>query len=317
MSDNLIGVAVGGTTVDGVLSAIQRAEELGIHAVWMTTGGARLDSLTTFAAAAVKTGRIKFGTSIVPTYPRHPLVVAQQVQVVAQLAPGRFRLGVGPSHRPTMRNMGIQMSRPLGHLREYVRILKALLQENKVDFDGDYYSAHEAIAEPIDVPVMASALRRGSFEMCGAEADGAISWVCPGAYLRGAALPAMRKGAEQAGRPAPPLIAHVPVCVHQNVDEVRSAFREQFGNYPRLPFYRRMLIDAGYPEAAEAAWSDAMIDGLVIHGDESQVEDKLRELFSFGVTEVLGSTIAVGGDRAASVDRTLKALGRIAQAVAA
>ena len=115
----------------------------------------------------------------------------------------------------------------------------------------------------------------------------------------------------------PPLIAHVPVCVHENTDEVRAAFREQFGNYPRLPFYRRMLIDAGYPEAAEGTWSDAMIDGLVIHGDETSVADKLGELFSFGATEVLVSTIAVGADRAASVDRTLTVLGQIAQAVAA
>ena len=317
MSDNRIGVAVAGTTVQSVHTAIERAEELGIHAVWMTTGGARLDSLTTFAAAASKTHRIKFGTSIVPTYPRHPLVVAQQVQVVAQLAPGRFRLGMGPSHRPTMRDMGIQLRNPLGHLREYIRLLKALLQEGKVDFDGDYYSAHEAIPEPLDVPVMASALRSGSFELCGAEADGAISWVCPGAYLRDTALPAMKKGAQQAGRPVPPLIAHVPVCVHQNTGEVRAAFREQFGNYPRLPFYRRMLIDAGYPEAAEGTWSDAMIDGLVIHGDETRVADKLQELFSFGATEVLVSTIAVGNDRAASVDRTLTVLGQIAQTVAA
>ena len=73
---------------------------------------------------------------------------------------------------------------------------------------------------------MASALRQGSFELCGAEADGAISWVCPGSYLRDVALPAMQKGADQVGRAAPPLIAHVPLCVHDNPDEVRSAFRE-------------------------------------------------------------------------------------------
>ena len=156
-----IGVAVGGNKVQDIQATIQRAEELGVDAIWMTTGGARLDSITVFAAAAASTQRIKFGTSIVPTFPRHPLVVAQQVQVVAQLAPGRFRLGLGPSHRPTMRAMGIQMPNPLGHLREYLRIVKSLLQEGKVDFDGEYYQAHESIAEPVDVPVMASALQSG------------------------------------------------------------------------------------------------------------------------------------------------------------
>ena len=51
--------------------------------------------------------------------------------------------------------------------------------------DGDFYQAHESIPQKADVPIMASALQRGSFELCGAEADGAISWVCPWAYLEG------------------------------------------------------------------------------------------------------------------------------------
>ena len=312
-----IGVAVGGNKVQDIQATIQRAEELGVDAIWMTTGGARLDSITVFAAAAASTQRIKFGTSIVPTFPRHPLVVAQQVQVVAQLAPGRFRLGLGPSHRPTMRAMGIQMPNPLGHLREYLRIVKSLLQEGKVDFDGEHYQAHESIAEPVDVPVMASALQRGSFELCGAEADGAISWVCPLAYLRDTALPAMKKGADEAGRPVPPLIAHAPVCVHDNADEMRAAFREQFAMYPKLPFYRRMLISAGYPEAAETTWSDAMIDGLVLHGNEEQTARRIQQLLDIGASEVLLSPVLVGSDRGASLDRTLRLLGQVAQSVAA
>src|ERR671922_2403199 len=127
MSQQLIGVAVPGETVQGALAMIERAEQLGIPAAWMTTGMARPDNLTTFAAAAVRTQRIKLGTSIVPTFPRHPLVTVQQTQVVAQLAPGRFRLGIGPSHRTTMQAMGVNFQSPLGHLREYVHILKGLL----------------------------------------------------------------------------------------------------------------------------------------------------------------------------------------------
>ncbi len=187
----------------------------------------------------------------------------------------------------------------------------ALLHEGAVDFDGQYYKAHATIASPVDVPVMASALQPKSFELCGAEAEGAISWVCPGSYLRDVALPAMKKGAEKAGRPVPPLIAHVPVCVHDDPDEVRTAFREQFKVYPTLPFYRRMLIDAGYPEASEGTWSDGMIDGLVIHGDDAGVTAGLRELISYGADEILVSPILAGADQAASLDRTLRLLGRV------
>ena len=145
MSEKLIGVAISGNNADEVLARIERSERAGIPAAWMTTGGARIDSITLMAAAAGRTEKIKFGTSVVPTFPRHPLVMVQQAQVVAQLAPGRFRLGVGPSHRPAMRSMGIRMNNPLGHLREYLQILKALLPTGKVDFDGEFYQAHETI----------------------------------------------------------------------------------------------------------------------------------------------------------------------------
>lgn len=312
MPNQLIGVAIRGNKASEMLAMIEHAEQLGIDAAWMTTGGARPDSMTVFAAAAVRTQRIALGTSIVPTFPRHPLVMAQQAQVVAQLAPGRFRLGVGPSHRPTIEAMGIPFSAPLGHLREYLRILKALLQQGRVDFDGTYYKAHDSIPEPLELPVMASALQRGSFELCGEEADGAISWICPGVYLRDVALPAMRAGAERAGRPVPPLIAHAPVCVHENAEEVRAAVREQIQN-PRLPFYRRMLIAAGFPEAADGTWSDAMIDAVVLWGDAARVTQRLHELFAWGAAEILASPVLAGRDRPASLERTMHLLGHVAR----
>jgi F420-dependent oxidoreductase-like protein len=314
MPHRLIGVAVRGETTQEVLARIEQAEQLGVHAAWMTTGGARLDSITIFAAAALRTQRIRLGTSIVPTFPRHPLVMVQQSQVVAHLAPGRFRLGVGPSHRPTIEAMGIPFASPLGHLREYLRILKALLQHGRVDLDGTYYKAHDTIPAPLDVPVMASALQRGSFELCGEEADGAISWICPDVYLRDVALPAMQAGAARAGRPVPPLIAHAPICVHENAEEVRAAVREQIQN-PRLPFYRQMLAAAGFPEAADGTWSDAMIDAVVLWGNEAQVSERLHALFAYGAMEVLASPVLAGRDRPASLDRTMHLLGQTAQSI--
>ena len=313
MAGKLVGVAVGGAGIREIQAMIVRAEELGIHAAWMTTGGARPDSMTAFAATAGLTENIKLGTSIVPTYPRHPLVMVQQAQIVAQLAPGRFRLGVGPSHRPTIEAMGIEFNKPLAHLREYLRILKAILQEGRVDYDGEHYTAHDGIAEPVDIEIMASALRKGSFELCGEEADGAISWICPGQYLRDVALPAMETGAQRAGRETPPLIAHAPICVHDDAEEARAAVRQQVMN-PRLPYYQRMLVAAGYPEATEGVWSDGMIDGAVIWGDEEKCAEGIQRLFDLGSTEVLASPISAGSDPAASVDRTMRLLGQAAAA---
>src|SRR5437588_7582947 len=95
------GLVVRGPDPVGTVAAIVQAEERGVPAVWSTVGGTAPDAVTLFAAAAVQTTRIGLGTAIVPTYPRHPVALASQALVLAGLAPGRFRLGVGPSHRPT------------------------------------------------------------------------------------------------------------------------------------------------------------------------------------------------------------------------
>ena len=292
MSERVIGVAAMGDSSTQVVETVRALERRGVP------------------AAGVQTGRIKLGTSIVPTRPRHPIAMVQQVQVLAQLTPGRFRLGVGPSHRAGMQQMfGASFEAPLTNLREYLTIIKSLLHQGQVEFDGCHYHAHAAIQSPApDVPVMASALREASFELCGELADGAISWVCPGEYLSSVCLPALQRGAEQAGRDAPPLIAHTPVCVRDSPDEGAVAVREQLGRYAQIPLYARTFEAAGFPEALSGHWSDGMGEAAALSGREEQVAERLRGLFDMGVGEVLVSVFVAGKDREASRERTLRFL---------
>ena len=316
MAEKRIGVAAMGGDSRAVVARIQELESLGIAAAWLTSGGAGPDALTTFAAAAATTERILLGTSIIPTYPRHPIVAVQQTQVVAQLAPGRFRLGLGPSHKVSIEPMfGIDHVAPLTNLREYIQVVRSLLGEGQVDFDGSQYHGHAALpgAAAPEVPIMASALRRRSFQLCGEVADGAISWVCPGQYLRDVALPALREGAERAGREAPPLVAHAPVCVHDNPAEVKEAARQQLANYPRSPFYQEMFAASGHPEARDGVWSDGMLEDVVFMGSEEDVAGRLRELFDWGATEVLAHPVTAGGDPQASLNRSLNLIAAVGQ----
>lgn len=311
MPERLLGVALAGRHASEALANIGHAEALGIAAVWMTSGGMAMEPLTVFAAAAMQTKKVKLGTSVVQTYPRHPLIMAQQAQVLANLMPGRLRLGIGPSHGPLMESMGFKYRAPLGHLREYLQILQSVLRTGKVDLDGTYYTAHAQIREPVDVPVMCSALQRGSFSLAGELADGAISWVCPPNYLGDVALPAMHEGAQLAKRAVPPLIAHAPVCVHTNRDEARAAFRAASPVYPRLPNYQNMLVASGFPEARKGEWSDAMVDAVLISGDEERVALRLKELWAMGMGEILVSPIPAGPDAAKSTERTLRLLAAV------
>ena len=93
MGVNTIGVAVTARRPSEALEQVRKLERLGVSAAWLTSGGGGGDSIAVLAAAAAETERILLGTSIVQTWSRHPVALAQQVQVVADLAPGRFRLG--------------------------------------------------------------------------------------------------------------------------------------------------------------------------------------------------------------------------------
>ena len=244
-----------------------------------------LDALSLFAAAAATTDHILLGTCITPTWPRHPIVTAQQVQVIANIAPGRFRLGLGPSHRPTMQEMfGVDFKTPLKNLREYVLIVKTLLREGSVDFDGEHYHAHARIEEPIQGRAgYGVGVTPGSYEFCGAEADGAISWVSPYSYLRDVALPAMKTGAAQKGREVSSHSSPRAGKRSQRSGPGTAEARKQLSIYPRLPFYARMFAEAGYPEAEESsAWSDRMIDAVVLSGDEEEVTRRLRGVVRLG-----------------------------------
>jgi len=313
MKNLVVGVHVTGTNpAQAIIDGIVAAERAGVQCAWMTSTPVAPYPLAVFAAAALKTSRILFGTSIIPVFPRHPLAVVQDVIVMNALAPGRLRLGLGPSHKPIVEGTyGIPFERPLEYMREYMTILRAVLNDGKVDFDGKRLKAHVKLAGPIPAKIMMSALRQNGFRMCGELADGAISWVCPLPYLRDIAVPALREGAAKAGRPAPPLIAHVPVVVSENTDLVREGARKQLGIYPRLPFYSQMFQDAGFPEAKDGQLSDRMIDALVVHGNAQTVKERLRTVPSFGAGELLAMPIMPPGDDQA-FDRTVKALGELA-----
>jgi alkanesulfonate monooxygenase SsuD/methylene tetrahydromethanopterin reductase-like flavin-dependent oxidoreductase (luciferase family) len=241
----------------------------------------------------------------------------QQAKTVAQLAPGRFRLGIGPSHRDEMEGMyGFDFERPLANLREYLRVCKPLLQQGTVDFDGRYYHAHAAGRPMPEVAVMASALRPMAFRLCGAEADGAISWVCPGEYLRDVALPALRAGAAERGRPPPPLVAHAAVCVHEDASEVEKAARAELAYYPQSFFYQKMFTVAGYPDVEKTgAWSERALGAVLFSGGEDEVADRLHRLFEWGASELLVSIVEAGRDREASRERSLALLARVSREV--
>jgi F420-dependent oxidoreductase-like protein len=306
-----VGLVIQAADVATAITRIGEAEQAGVQQVWMTQSVGMLDTLTLFAAVAGHTTRIRFGTSIVPIYPRHPLVMALQAATVAALAPGRLRLGVGTSHRHVMENVyGLSMPSPLAYLREYVEVMRQGLWEGLVDHQGRFFKVATSFPRQARIPLLISALGEKAFHLAGEVADGAISWVCPVPYLLDTALPALRAGAKAQHRPAPPLVAHIPVAMSTDAAAVQAAVTPRISFYTKAPFYAHMFAAAGFPIASDGTGVPELVKALVVAGDQAQVEKRVRELLASGLEELLLMLVPVK-DEARELERLMWVMGSL------
>ncbi|MFN8482160.1 MAG: LLM class flavin-dependent oxidoreductase [Anaerolineae bacterium] len=309
MAESRIGLVFVPGTPQATVGIIADAEGRGVPMVWTITAGVTYDPLSVFAVALARTERIVVGTAIIQGFPRHPVALAMQALALEGFGPGRLRLGIGPSAERVMGGVyGIASDKPVSRLKEYVTVTRALLQQGKVDFDGEFYHVHATLPPgmtPPDTPAPISALRPPSYRAAGEAADGALSWVTPPSYLLDKALPALRDGAAEANRPAPPLIAHIPVVLDTRREVVLAAAQKGLGFYSNLPHYMRMFADAGYPVPGNGTLPEALVDALVVSGTPEAVEARLRELLASGLDELMVSLVPVAdpdGERGALAD---------------
>jgi alkanesulfonate monooxygenase SsuD/methylene tetrahydromethanopterin reductase-like flavin-dependent oxidoreductase (luciferase family) len=221
--------------------------------------------------------------------------MAQQALAIQDLAPGRFRLGIGPSHRFIIEDMyGLQHSKPLAHLHEYVEVVRAALWDGKVNHHGEFYTAEATFPRTAQVPIFISTLGKKAFQLAGQIADGAIAWVCPIPYLLDTGIPALCSSSSAAGRSALPiLVAHVPVALSEDRDSVLSAGHRFLDFYAKIPFYANMFSNADYQMTSDQCVPDGLVDTLLISGNEATVSARLRELLEAGLDELLITLVPV------------------------
>jgi alkanesulfonate monooxygenase SsuD/methylene tetrahydromethanopterin reductase-like flavin-dependent oxidoreductase (luciferase family) len=290
---------------------ITRADAAGVGTAWTVMPSQGRDTLTLSAAAAVKTKRIKLGTAILPAFTRHPLAIVTQMLALEDLAPGRFRLGIGTSHRESMAPVyGVPFDRPLSRLREYLQVLRPALNEGAVTFSGEFYSVDAKFPYATQTPLLISTLREHAFELAGELSDGAITWLCPVDYLLTTGKPALERGAKKAGRAVPPLIAHVLVSTRTDKEAVRAGGRAMLENYGAAAFYARMFADAGYPLGPNQTVPDEFVDAFVVGGDERAVAEGLRERLERGLDELLISLVP-GHDDQTDEEALLRIISRL------
>lgn len=302
-----IGLPGGGSSVDKVVRQAERAEADGFTSLWYASAVAG-DPLVAMALAGRATSTIELGTAVLQSYACHPVLQASRAAAVAAAiaSPGRFTLGVGPSHRPVVEGvLGASYDAPGRHTDEYVQILAGLLRGEQVRFAGDEFRVNAGpltLVDGVEVPVLVSALGPRLLRVAGQHAAGTVLWMANARAVETHVAPRIRAAAADAGRLAPRIVAGLPVAVHDDVAEARSTAAEQFAAYGTLPNYQRILAHGGLAGPADAA----------IVGDEASVTAQIGALFEAGATDLWAAPFPVGADRSASRVRTRALLAGLA-----
>jgi F420-dependent oxidoreductase-like protein len=302
-----IGLTAFGATVDKLVGQAERAEAEGFSSLWFPSAVAG-DPLVAMALAGRATSTIELGTSVLVTYASHPGLEARRAAAVAAGigAPGRFTLGVGPSHQPVVEGMlGLPYDTPGRNTDEYVQILTTLLRGETVRFKGEEFQVNAGPLDLVDgaeIPVLVAALGPRLLRVAGQYAAGTILWMANAQAVESHVAPRLRRAAADAGRGAPRIVAGLPVAVHDDVAEARAVAAEQFTVYGTLPNYQRILAHGGVSGPADAA----------IVGDEASVTAQIEALFEAGATDVWAAPFPVGDDRSASRIRTRALLQELA-----
>ena len=266
-----------GNGIDDIIEFIKTAEQKGFNSIWLANIFG-VDAVMALALAGAQTQRIELGTAVTPTYPRHPLALAQQALTANAACAGRFVMGIGLSHKLVIEDiMGLSYAKPASHMLEYLQVIAPLLRGEPVSFQGEEYTVNGALDVPgaTPVPLIVAALGPRMLEIAGTWADGTVTWVTGPKTLESHIIPAIGKAAETAGRSAPRIVCGLPIAVTDDVAGAREKVGKSLKMYGMLPSYRAMLDREGVAGPEDVA----------IIGGAGEVRDRIGQLRDIGVTD--------------------------------
>jgi alkanesulfonate monooxygenase SsuD/methylene tetrahydromethanopterin reductase-like flavin-dependent oxidoreductase (luciferase family) len=277
----------------------QRIEREGFGGIYCPSPG---DGLGLCEALAVATREIALGTSIANIYTRHVFEFAQTAAVIHELSGGRFRFGIGVSHGPTHKRLGLTPGKPLEDIRRFVEEAQGF--------------APQVGTLP---PIVLATLRSRMVALAGELAQGAV-WA-NGARSHMAA--SLRHLPERARRDPGFFIGDmVPTCIDDDRAAAAAVMRRTLVNYVRLPNYQNYWIEAGYEDEMRAirgaiargddagvlaAMSDRWLADVTLFGSAAQVRDGVEAWRAAGVTTVIVVPSSTRGGQMVAFEEVLTA----------
>jgi F420-dependent oxidoreductase-like protein len=288
----------GRAKVDRMVADAEAAERAGFASIWVPQVPGEFDALTAAALFGRATSRIEIGTAVVPIQPCHPIAMAQQALSTQAACDGRFALGIGVSHHWVIAEMlGLPYERPAHQMRSYLEVLSAALAgPGTVDVENDPYRVHA----PLDVtdlaptPILIAALAPVMLRLAGERTSGTILWMADERAIAEHVAPRIAKAAAAVGRPAPRIVAGVPVCVcgKDEVDGARAWAIQVLGHAEYSPNYQRLLEHGDARDVGD----------VLAAGDEAAIAARLERFRDAGVTDFSARILPFGRDRAERVE---------------
>ena len=277
--------------IDDYEANARAAAEAGFDSYWLPQIFG-MEALTLLAVVGREVPGIALGTSVVPTYPRHPITMAAEALTTQKISGGRLHLGIGLSHQMVIEGMfGLSFDRPAAHMEEYLAALTPLLRGEAADATGERISAHASLeigAEP--VPLLVAALGPLMLRIAAEYADGTITWMTGPKTLSSHTIPTLAAAREELGKGPARVTAALPVAVTADVAGAKERAAKAFSIYGMLPSYRAMLDREGAEGPADVA----------IIGSADEVSERIGELAEIGVTDFAAVEFLSGEEGAAT-----------------
>ena len=294
------------------IDLVQWAEANGYHDAWFSDAGSP-DSLTMLAALGAYIKRMRVGCAVTPVYTRSPAVLAATANVLGQVYPGRFVMGLGASSEAIItRFNGLALEKPLTRVKETAIIVRHMLTGERTGFDLETLSSNGYRQAPMDdpPPLYLAALRPKMIEMAAEYGDGVVFNLWPRK-----ALPKMmehvRIGAARAGKNWEDIeiVNRKVVLVTDDREAGHDQFRAGYAPYYANPVYNRFLAWCGYERAASellagwanrdrartaAAFSGEMIDEIALIGSVEEVQEGIRADAEAGIhTHIISPLVPI------------------------
>ena len=279
-----------------LIADAEAAERAGFTSIWVPQIPGDFDAFTMITLLGRATKRVELGTAVLPIQTRHPIAMAQEALSNQAVCEGRFTLGLGASHHWVIEDMlGLRYERPAYQVRNYLEVLNAAFAgPGKVDVENDGYRVHSSIdvTDHAPTPIVLAALAPVMLRVAGELAAGTILWMADERAIAEHVVPRITKAA--AGRPAPRIIAGVPIalCLGSEVEAARERANLVLGHAEYSPNYQRLLEHGNATDVGD----------ILAAGDESAIVTRLRAFRDAGTTDLAVRILALGADRAARIE---------------